>query len=130
MNPRTQPSATAAILESLTREGVTLAERAAAAATCAPERAFADRVRVAALATLTLLASGCYARFDLPTCVELTESCGIVDGPEFCARVDAAIASDACHVEGEAMWRCAETIGCDFPLRCRDEYAALFACEP
>lgn len=77
----------------------------------------------------TVLLSGCYSAFSLPDCIERCEACEIVDCDPFCASVEAAIESDACHVGGVEMWHCVERIGCDFPLQCREEYSALAACE-
>lgn len=82
-----------------------------------------------ALIAAALVLGGCYSAFALPDCIERCEACEIVDCEPFCGRVEAAIASDVCHIEGEGMWRCVEQIGCDFPLQCRAEYAALGDCE-
>lgn len=79
---------------------------------------------------LVIFVSGCYGRYERPECLTLCEECGIVDCVELCDRVGVAWESDVCHVEGAEQWLCMREIGCDFPLQCRAEYVALFACEP
>lgn len=84
----------------------------------------------ALLLAAALLLGGCYESFQPTHCMPFCEGCGISDCKDWCGRLEHAstLPDESCNTAADAEWTCALRRGCDFPLQCRAEYAALVEC--